>query len=232
VTTVPPLSPQVHQADDDLLRPTLAGAIAGLAGGIVWAAIVGLANAEIGWIAWGIGALIGWAMCRVTPVRSTRLAAMAATLALMSLLLGKVLIQQFVIGPGVEREILEDERVHAKASGWQLYRDKAFPAAIQGRIDAIAESDTMSDALWEEAMAVADSHSAALSEEARTKLLTDYTAAILADFGPWQQLLAQFTFWDVLWFGLAITTAWKLLKREAEPTDDIPGQPGEAGTNL
>jgi hypothetical protein len=198
--------------DESLLRPALAGASAGLAGGIIWAVIVAVSNFEIGWIAWGIGWAVAWAMGRVTERRSTELAALAAGLALMSLLLGKVLIQQFVTGPDVERTLLDPENSETEASAWRLDETKGWPASIQARLDAMAESDTLSDALWEEMQAVADSHSATLSEDGRTRLVSEYRAAMLANFGPWEQLRAGFSLWDILWFGLAISTAWKMMK--------------------
>src|SRR5262245_8335428 len=136
--------------DDSLLRPALAGASAGLAGGIIWALIVALINWEIGWIAWGIGWAIAWAMGRVTPRRSLGRGGLAAALALMSLLLAKILIQQFVTGPEVESSIMDPEDRHIRASAWKLDETKGWPASIQSRLDGMAESDTLSDALWEE----------------------------------------------------------------------------------
>ena len=198
--------------DDSLLRPALAGASAGLGGGIIWAVIVAASNYEIGWIAWGIGAAIGWAMGRVTQQRSIELAGVAAALALMSLLLGKVLIQQFVTGPEIESNLMDPEDRNMRASAWRLDETKGWPASIQSRLDAMGESDTLSDALWDEMRAAADSHSKGLSEDSRNALVSEYRAAMLASFGPWQQLRASFSLWDILWFGLAISTAWKMMK--------------------
>ncbi|HKP28875.1 MAG TPA: hypothetical protein VJU15_05715 [Gemmatimonadales bacterium] len=198
--------------EDSLLRPALAGASAGLAGGVVWALIVALINWEIGWIAWGIGWAIAWAMGRVTAQRSTELAGVAAALALMSLLLGKVLIQQFVTGPGVESDLMDPEDRHTRASAWRLDETKGWPATIQSRLDAMSESDTLTDALWNEMRAAADSHSASLSEDDRVTLISQYRTAMLASYGPWEQLRASFSLWDILWAGLAISTAWKMMK--------------------
>jgi len=198
--------------DDSLLRPVLAGASAGLAGGVIWAVIVAVSNYEIGWIAWGIGWAIAWAMGRVTQQRSIELAGVAAALALMSLLLGKVLIQQFVTGPEVESSLMDPEDRHTRASAWRLDETKGWPASIQGRLDAMSESDTLTDALWEEMRAAADSHSGRLSEEDRSRLISEYRTAMMASFGPWKQLRASFSLWDILWAGLAVSTAWKMMR--------------------
>ena len=198
--------------DDTLLRPALAGACAGLGGGVIWAVIVALSNYEIGWIAWGIGWAIAWAMGRVTAQRSIELAGVAAALALMSLLLGKVLIQQFVTGPEVESNLMNPEDRHTRASAWRLDETRGWPSPIQSRLDAMGESDTLSDALWEEMRAAADSHSASLSAEDRNRLILEYRTAMVASFGPWEQLRASFSLWDILWAGLAVSTAWKMMR--------------------
>jgi|RhiMethySRZTD1v2_1073278.scaffolds.fasta_scaffold287835_3 hypothetical protein len=198
--------------DDSLLRPALAGASAGLAGGVIWAVIVAVSNYEIGWIAWGIGWAIAWAMGRVTPQRSIELAGVAAALALMSLLLGKVLIQQFVTGPDVESSLMDPEDRHTRASAWRLDETKGWPPSIQSRLDGMSESDTLSDAMWAEMRAVADSHSARLSEDDRNRLISEYRTAMLSSFGPWEQLRASFSLWDILWAGLAVSTAWKMMR--------------------
>ena len=214
MTAVPPPGSLSTDADDALLRAALAGAIGGILGGVVWAVILGLTNYEVGWIAWGIGWVVGWSMGRVTSRRSTELALVAAAIALMSLLLGKVLIQRFVTATWIEEEMFGHEAAPTQAAAWRLNEDKAFPPTIQQRLDNVAETDTMSDALWADVQVVADSHLASLSAEDRGKLLADYRTAMLADYGAWQQLRDGFSLWDVLWFGLAITTAWKMMKRE------------------
>jgi hypothetical protein len=123
-----------------------------------------------------------------------------------------VLIQQFVTGPDVESSLMDPEDRHTRASAWRLDETKGWPTSIQARLDGMSESDTLSDALWEEMRSVADSHSASLSEDDRTRLISEYRTAMLASFGPWEQLRASFSLWDILWFGLAISTAWKMMK--------------------
>lgn len=46
----------------DLLKGAAGGIIGGLIGGTIWALIAYYAHYEIGWIAWGIGALVGFGM--------------------------------------------------------------------------------------------------------------------------------------------------------------------------
>ncbi len=70
--------------DDRAVPALLAGAIAALIGGAVWAALVAFANLEVGYVAWGIGLLVGVAMAMVTQTRGRGMAMLAAGLAALA----------------------------------------------------------------------------------------------------------------------------------------------------
>lgn len=208
-----PLPPTPVIAEgDDLLRPILAGSAAGVVGGAIWAGIVALTNYEVGYVAWGIGGLIGYAMTRATPQRTTQLAGIAAIIAITSLLLGKVLIQYYVTRPAFEQAIREEENAVASAAAWRLREEQGLPPDLQTRYDALAEEDTLPDAMWEEMVAVGEEYAASLSPEERSRLADEYVAAATAGIGPWQQLSWGFSLWDLLWVGLAVHTAFRMLK--------------------
>lgn len=212
-----PLPPTPVTADgDDLLRPILAGSVAGIVGGAIWAGIVALTNYEVGYVAWGIGGLIGVAMGRSTAQRSTQLAAIAAVIAIASLLLGKVLIQHFITRPAFEQSLRDEPDAIGSAAAWRLRDDGGFPPDLQTRYDALGENDTIPDVMWEEMVAAGEEYAASLPEEERAGLADDYVAAATAGIGPWQQLSWGFSLWDLLWLGLAVHTAFRML------------QPGEA----
>jgi hypothetical protein len=202
-------------ANDESVLPLLAGTAVGLLGGAAWAAIVGLTNYEVGWVAWGIGGLIGFAMTRTTSRRSTRLAATAAVIAVVSLLVGKVLTQYFVTRPALEQALRESPDAIGAAAAWELRDTQAFPPELQVRLDALSETDTLPDALWEEMMAAGDAHAATLTPEERARLAAHYATTMQAGVSPWTQLRWGFSLWDLLWFGLAVSTAWRMLKAPA-----------------
>ena len=60
-----------------LLRATIAGGVAALIGGGVWAGIAIGINREIGWVAWGIGVLCGFAVSKLGRGHGTIFQAMA-----------------------------------------------------------------------------------------------------------------------------------------------------------
>ncbi len=205
-------TPLTSPSYDGLLRPVIAGAGAGILGGAGWALILHLTDYEVGWVAWGIGGLIGWAMSRATPQRSTELALIAAVIAILSLLIGKLLIQSFITRPAFEQTLRDEPEAVGAAAAWQLREKHAFPSEVQAGLDALSETDTLPDTLWTAMVAAGQSHADSLSEAERSDLASEYATVVAARVGVWEQLRWGFSFYDLLWFGLAVSTAWGMLK--------------------
>lgn len=209
-----------RQVDDDSLKPILAGGIAGVLGGAIWAVIVAVTDYEVGWVAWGVGGLVGWAMTKATQQRSTRLAMIAAGLAVLGLLCGKIFIQYFVTRPAFEQAVRDDTDAIGSALAAKMREESTFPPEIQTQLDELGEADTVSDALWRSMVAAGHQKAAELTEEERTAVLGDYVASVSRGVGPWQQLAWGFSLYDLLWFGLAVSTAWRMLKHQ--PPEPAP----------
>ena len=100
-----------EQGAGTVLTGALAGLVAAIAGGIVWALIVRWTDYEIGFVAWGIGFIVGTAV--VFGSRNTRGVAfqlIAVLLALIGIAIGKYLafvwVGQDELGPlGLELPI-------------------------------------------------------------------------------------------------------------------------------
>ena len=214
-------------ADDGTRRAILKGAAAAILGGAAWALIVGLTNTEVGWVAWGVGGLIGFQMARATDRRGTRMASIAAGLAVAGLLVGKLLILQYVTTPAFTAELRADSTGAAGAAAHALRADSAFPAALQARLDALPLGDTLPDALWSDMVAAGAEHLARLPADERDSYSTAYVDLVRSSIGLPQMFLWQFTAWDLLWFGLAVTTAWGMLRK---PAEQAPAPADPAGT--
>jgi FtsH-binding integral membrane protein len=83
--------PPEQQASPNLLLAMAAGSVASLIGAVVWAAVTVATNMQIGWMAVGVGFLVGIAVGRFNPSGDTRLGYLGAVLALAGCLLGNVL---------------------------------------------------------------------------------------------------------------------------------------------
>lgn len=76
----------------------LAGSIGGLVGAAIWAGISYATNYEVGWIAWGIGAMVGYCVGFVSQENEDGFAPglTAAVLAIGAVLLGKYAAAHFM----------------------------------------------------------------------------------------------------------------------------------------
>jgi hypothetical protein len=207
------------EVDDRIFGAIIAGAIAALVGAGLWAGIVLLTNYEVGWVAWGVGALVGLAMTRVTPGRGGAVALFAAVLAAGGLLAGKLMIATFGTGPGLVREIKGDNDLMTQAGLYHLRETGALPQPVQSRLDALGEADTIPDALWAQMVEAGAAHVAEATRVERDSMAVAFASAVVGGAGPFDLLQAQLSAWDLLWFFLAITTAWRLLsvRRESAP---------------
>ncbi len=203
-----------QHGDDRAIPALMAGAIAALVGGVVWAALVAFAHLEVGYVAWGIGLLVGVAMAAVTQNRGRGMAMLAAGLAALGLVVGKTLIVQFATEPALVDEIQADQEWLAQAAAFELQANKALPADIQQQYEALADDDTIPDALWYGMLEAGGAHIASLQPEERGRLAANYASYLLSGFDFTTLFVMQMSLWDILWFGLAIATAWKIMARE------------------
>lgn len=211
--------PHLPKTDERVVPALLAGIVAALAGGAAWAALVAFASLEVGIVAWGIGLAVGLAMAAVTPSRGQAMATLAAIIAGIGLFAGKALIVSFATEPALAQEIEADREWLAEAAAYHLQFTDAFPDEIQQELDALAFDDTIPNALWEEMLSAGSAHAEAVGGEGRTELAASYARALLSGTDFMSLFSAQMSLWDLLWFGLAISTAWKIMagRPEAEP---------------
>ena len=107
-----------------LVRATIAGGVAALIGGGVWAGLAIGTQKEVAWVAWGIGVLCGFAVSKLGRGHGTIFQAMAAIFSLLGIAIGKL---GFVMSVGSEITIMDTLGpvdivfvVLAVASAWQM----------------------------------------------------------------------------------------------------------------
>lgn len=222
---------QDHPADPRFPPPTdhavnralIGGLVAALIGGALWAVIVVATKYEVGFVAWAVGGLVGFVMSRVTPSRGQALGTLAALLAVVGLVVGKVLI----VTVGTQRqavlEVEADPELLAQAGLHDLRLIDAIPDQLQEHLDALGFDDTIPDALWGDMMAAGTAHATRAGSEEQRRIAAQYAEALLANVGVLERLRSQLSPWDLLWFGLAVTTAWRFMRggsAEAVPEAD------------
>lgn len=204
-----------------------AGVVAGLIGAAIWAAIAYYANMEIGWVAWGIGALVGVAMAAVAQQTGPALGAAAVVITILSIVGGKYASVQVAISAAlgdeseifaayeseefltgfladaeVERRTLENEPIN-----WPAGVD---PTAAEAKADYPPEVWAVADEAWSKM-------TPEQQEEFKQERITEgrTNVAAYADAIAGEAFTESFGAMDILFFGLAVFTAFRLAGSES-----------------
>lgn len=219
-----------------VIKMAVGGAIGGLIGAAVWAGIGYFTGLEIGWIAWGIGMLVGIGVRVVgsqeiayfdkTQRRMVRsrvgaegpvAGAVAAVLAVVSVLAGKyALVHLFLSAPASSFEdYLEDDAMISAIADQVVVeyqsQGRAVPWPAGTNPDEAYERADYPPDVWTEA----ERRWNALPQEEKASLKkaqAELIGAALDNMEGAQSaiLLSSFGLFDLLWFGLAAFTAFKL----------------------
>ncbi|MEZ4422831.1 MAG: hypothetical protein R3E98_05445 [Gemmatimonadota bacterium] len=211
VLPVRSVGPQTHEL---ALAPALvAGLIAALVGGCLWAAAVSFTGRNLAVLAWPVGGLVAGAMALATGDRSPRLGAAGAVLTLTGLVVGTLLTAQLVPDFGVSHMIVDDTETLAGVAFWQLQREGRVPTEVQTALASLEPGDTVPDVLWLEMLTLGQDHVRTLSTDEREALAHEFTRGFVRDGGVWRRLEVETSAADVLFGLLALGTAWTSLRR-------------------
>ncbi len=208
-------------------RTLVVGGIAAALGGIAWAVIVILTHYEVGWVAWGVGGLVGFAMARATVARSRSLAVGAAVLAVAGLLLGKWLILE-VDGPRqVAAEILAQER-GAEQAAWILMAEAGtVPPELLAAVEATPEDQPLAVETEHAIYAFVEREVGPLDDAARDSIAHAFGELVMTRIPLREKVRASFSAWDGLWFLLAIITAARFMDARPETAVDADVTPDD-----
>lgn len=210
-----------HGAGNESVFPALiAGGVAALVGGGIWAAVVTLTSFEVGYVAWGIGLLVGIAMAAATPSRDHAMGVLAVLLAVVGLGVGKALIVYFAVQPSsLAGEIMADQEWMAQAAAYDLDQREAFPQPVQAQLAALSFNDTLPDALYEDMLTAGAQYAAEAEPAEQERIASSYSMALTSGLPFTQTLFSSLGLFDLLWFGLAITTAWKIMTSKHQESE-------------
>ncbi len=196
-----------------LARGFVGSIVGGLVGGFIWTSFSYGTGYELGFVAWVVGALAGYGMARASEGCTSRAAGfLAALVALVAIPCAKLAVvhlhtRELLAEAGeFTEENIVDEFAHEDVMArydegdltdedlevyWESGPDTATLAAAQARWDGLPAEEQ--EARLTEGRAQADSE----MENATFALNLLF---FLFSFGPY----------DLLWFGLALTTAYKI----------------------
>src|ERR671919_736810 len=197
--SVPPRpQPQTRQGDEPVAGALFGGAVAALVAAGVWALVTKATNTEYGMLAWGVGLLVGVVMAAMTPARSATLGVYAALLAMLGLATGKVLTLKIMSGSAHEVVLEHGETLSPE---------------VNQRLVALAE-DTVPDALYATMQVEAQARMDAAPAAERERVAKQAVTMVMGSLSLPDQFMATLSLFDLLWFFLAIGTAWKIMRSE------------------
>lgn len=200
-------------------------AVGGLAGGIlgtaVWAAIAYFAHAEVGYIAWGIGFVVGFGVLFMSGGKQGLMPGiLAVVIAIVSVLAGKYLAVEMAFRE-VAGTLEELSQVSAQDMTVDIADDVVAEWQTQGRavqfppgmtVDEADEPHEYPPGVWDEAAR----RWAALGKDEQDKQMKERAeanrllAGMMAGAIKREGFLASFSLFDVLWFLLAAGTAFRI----------------------
>ena len=195
----------------------VAGLAAAVVCALIWGVISYYTGYEIGWIAWGIGAVVGLVVAATGKEGGMPAGLTAAGIALLALVGGKVLAVQWDVGYGATQidpvfAVMYDRTQKGELQGapadWILDREAVdVPAAIEAEFAPAYDSAYTAFEQMDPAEVEAMQHA---------------YATYLSDTGSLpDQIIASLSFWDLLWVGLALVTAYQI----ASKSDEIGAKP-------
>lgn len=217
--------PMFHP-DEEASRPGLgrlplamaAGGVVAVGCGAVWALIAVYTGYEVGWLAWGLGGLVGLAMIAVGREKSASLGTAAVTMALIGLLVGKLLIlpwsvsdaakdlakDDIILSAMLAAEMAEKGDVDEELEAWRQSNplDEDLPPELEDNLEAVftAAADRVSK--------MSDAQKKELAQRIAEKIVSEMTLK--------ERLEATVSWWDALWVLFALGTAWSICAGRTE----------------
>jgi hypothetical protein len=202
--------PEARQEDHPIGGALFGGAVAALVAAGIWALVTKATNTEYGMLAWGVGLLVGVVMSKMTPARSATLGVYAALLAMLGLATGKVLTLK-IMSASAHELVIEDPEGLAQAFLMDMRDRESFSPEVNQQILALGD-DTLPDALFATMQSEAMARMEAAPAPERERVAKHAVTMVMGNLTLTDQFIATLSLFDLLWFFLAIGTAWKMMK--------------------
>ncbi len=204
---------------NNYLKAAGGGLAAGLIGAAIWGGITYATHREIGWIAWGVGLLVGLGVRLVARENDgVNYGMIAVALAFLSIVLGKYLAVALIVDD-VQKEL---GKIQIVVTDEDMIAEKADEVAAEWRAKgkAVVANNNLSDAAKKNYLpavtAEAKKRWLAVPAADRQRKIAEEQAefnALMADLGGQARsrgFADSFRPIDALWFILAGITAFKL----------------------
>jgi len=202
----------------NLIKGLMGGIIAGVIGAVIWAAIAYYANVEIGYLAWGIGALVGFAVAAASSGGGAAAGVIAVLITVLSICGGKYVGSYWTVDKmfaefnDVGTEWTDNNYIAAVANDVLTEEQEAGKYLDFEFADDAEAEDAYPESVWTEANNRWSDMDATAQDEFRTHRQQEVAAGLASVRGAfaWESFTASFGPVDIVFFLLGVVTAWKL----------------------
>lgn len=205
-----------------MIKGLIGAVLGGAVGAMIWAAIAYFTHYEIGWIAWGVGGLVGFGMMMGAQDSSgAHTGAVAAIIALASICAGKYVAIHFMVKDDVHelRQSLppvtdDDAQIMLADQLVKEYEEAGkklkWPEGMT--VDAAEKAEDYPKDLWKDMLKRWEGMTAEHQQQYRDTITRDRDALVQAVVGAAEEegFLGSFGLFDALFGFLAVATAFKL----------------------
>src|SRR6059058_4012305 len=187
---------------------------------VLWTLLVYVVHNPVSLAGWGAGGLIGIALARAARAPSPSLGTLAVVLTVGTVVVAKALILAFALRPILVDEIVRHPEATRAVYVLDMTTHRTFSPDLQAALDTLprrggdtARADVralMAFELQDRIIAEARARDSAATPAERERLGRTYSDHILGREGFLAMLGKLFSFWDLLWLGLGVSSAWKL----------------------
>jgi hypothetical protein len=214
----------------NLFNGAIGAAIGGLIGTVIWALVAYFLNVEVGYIAWAIGGLVGFGSAIGTKGGSPTSAMIAVVITIVSICAGKFVAVYLAMSGAaaamtLTTEELTDEFCISLIADEICYAKMDRGERIQWPPGANREAPEKQSDYPADIWADASSEWTAMNPQERQQAKENYVNDANMDLQGMQgqltlqAFLASFGIIDIIFFVLAVVTAWNLASRDPTSTE-------------
>ena len=210
-----------------MLGAFVTGAIGALIAGLLWGLVAYVTKMEFGYGALGVGFLAGVGTCLGTSRRGSAVGMIAVMMAILGLIVGKVVIADWVVPSEVPgdpsesaiMEVIDDDELMADAAYYDLVDKGRVDQRVQAWVENSKDGELPPKELERQFQRVGDriGEYFLLPLEKKKIVAGNYLVFLSEEYAKldrFTRVKAMLSFWDILWAVLAISTAYRICSRE------------------
>ncbi|QQE12374.1 zinc ribbon domain-containing protein [Planctomycetota bacterium] len=193
------------------------GGIAAVISGAIWAGVVYVTGYELGYVAIGVGLLVGVVMVALAGGQHMTVGIGAAGFAVLGLVVGKLMILQFAVPSLIASELIKMPGIEFSLAQSEMLEKKEFSERVQTVLDRRKYGEEDMDisplpaSIAEEMEKEVQARAKKMTDDEKKKLLIEHMVNPLLESLPFEERLkSMMSFWDLAWLGIAVSTAFSV----------------------